>query len=181
MFSCLLASATLSGCAAYTKPIAFEEKPASGESYLYGRFTIEAPKAFLGFDGYQTMGYSFTCRDGTQFIVRFSIEQPVQLIRVTPTSCSLMEIVYTNGDGQIRGRKPSPIGVLKDVSFQAGVANYLGDYFASSKTTSYGSTLRTSWGVDAVRNNYAATTFDMKTKYHAFANIVTQDKIGPAR
>lgn len=160
-----LALAALSGCASYTPRANVAEIPTLGDAYLFGRFHIEAPKVWLGMDGYQTMGFGIQCSDHRSYLLRFDVDNPVLAIKVHPSTCSWTEIVYSDGDGVVRSRQPAPPAVFKDVVIEGGYSYYLGDFHAEVINTVANGGMRTQWHLKAIRENFEITTDDMKDSY----------------
>jgi hypothetical protein len=171
--------AMLAGCASWTPSLAPEDKPSTQDAYLYGRFAQESPRVLLGLDGYSTIGLVFKCQDGATYTVRFRREDDLQLLRVKPSTCSLQETIYTNADGNIKGHKPSPGGVMKGLVFKPGVAYYLGDYHGTMRTTIAYPGINMEWHIDSVRDRFATTTDALKERYPAFASVPSEDVMPP--
>ena len=166
--------AILGGCASWTPPVPLDEKPSAQDAYLYGRFTMASAKALLGLDGYGSIGFLFKCEDGSSYTVRFRLENDVQLLRVKPSMCSLEQTIFTNVDGQIRGRRPSAAGGMKGLKLQAGTTYYLGDFHGSLQVTG-GTTIHQEWRVDSASDQYGSTTAALKARYPTFSAFPTQD------
>jgi len=173
----ICAVSALAGCAGYTPSINPDEKPSGQEAYLYGRFYIEAPASRLSFDGHQTMGFVIKCASGEAYTLRFSNDNALQAIRITPSTCSLTEFVYTNSDGQVRSRKPAPEKLMRDARFGAGKAYYLGDFYAETVTRVIGNTISRNWNVKTVRNDYRNTSLALKTAYPNLSALPTEDRM----
>lgn len=171
------AASLLAGCASYTRSISPDEKPSGSESYLYGRFFIEAPKAAVSFDKHMSMGFAISCSSGETYTLRFANDFPLQVIKIAPSVCSLAEFVYTDADGVIKSRKPAPKGLMRDVRFDVGKAYYLGDFFAEGTTAVYGTTRSTNWRIKSIKNDYGKTTADMKGVFPNLAVIPTEDRM----
>lgn len=171
-----LCAALLAGCAAYTPRLPADAKPGAGDAFVYGRFHIDTPKAFLGLDGHASMGLGMKCSDGKDYLVRFFIDKPVHVIKVSPATCSVTETVYSNADGQVMGRKPFSGTALQGMVFKPGVAHYVGDFFATSDTHMAGyNRVQSSWRIRDMKLDYDATTADMRAQYPGLANVVTAD------
>jgi hypothetical protein len=163
----------LTGCAGYTPRIAADEKPTANDAYLYGRFFIQAEKKKLAFDGYATMGFGITCTDGPKYTVRFSNEAPLQVIKIMPSTCSLVDFVYTNADGAVRSRKAAPEKLMKNVKFDAGKAYYLGDFAGESvQSGAY-----TQWNVKSMKDDYEKTSAELKTAFPNFSSVPTENRM----
>jgi hypothetical protein len=133
----------LNGCAEYTKSTGTMETPTSDAAYLYGRFSIESRRAPLGLDGYKTMGFKVECANNTSYTIRFSKESTAQVIKITPSTCSFTEIIYSDADGRIRRRKPVAASSLQHIEYAAGKAYYLGDFWAAATTKIEGAMINT--------------------------------------
>lgn len=171
----------LSACAGYTPRVATTVVPTDQDAFLYGRFHIDAPKAWLAIDGHMSMGFALECADQQKYVLRFDRDKPVLAIKIKPASCSLTEIVYTNPDGQVTGRKPAPTGFsFKNLRFDAGRAYYMGDFDAGTSTTMNGTTVQQRWFIKSVRDNYALTTQDMRRDYPNLAQMSTANPLARA-
>src|SRR5262245_19320274 len=173
----MCAVAALSGCANYTASIKKDDKPTGHEACLYGRFYIEAKKSALALDGHQTMGFTIACASGESYIVRFSADEAVQVIKITPSTCSLTEFVYSNADGQVRSRTRAPESLMHDARFDAGKAYYLGDFYAVTTTTVIGNTVQSNWNIKDARNDYSNTSNAMRALYPNLAGVPTEDRM----
>jgi hypothetical protein len=173
----MCAVAALAGCASWTPNISQGEKPTGQEAYLYGRFYIQAQKSALALDGHQTMGFVIKCASGQTYSLRFSADEALQVVKIVPSTCSLAEFIYTNSDGQIRSRKNAPATLMHDAQFDAGMAYYLGDFYAETTTTTIGNTIQRNWNVKNVRNDYRNTSNAMKARYPGLAEVPTEDRM----
>ncbi|MES2888124.1 MAG: hypothetical protein V4739_08925 [Pseudomonadota bacterium] len=139
---------------------------------------MEAPKAALSFAGHQTMGFAFQCSSGQYVLVKFKVDAPLQLLKVSPASkCTFQELIYTDADGNIKSRKPAPAQLAKEIDFQPGKAHYLGDYFAASTTHVSGNMINRQWEIKRIRDDYEVTTEEMKKEYSAFDRVPTEKKL----
>jgi hypothetical protein len=174
----------LTGCAAYTPRIQSTEKPTLGDAYVYGRFFIDAPKVLLGFDGHASMGFGLKCADGGAYLLRFYNKNPVHVIKVKPSTCSVKEIVYSDADGTVRLRKPFTGSIMQNMELKAGFVSYIGDFSAQSSgsITSY-NVYTTKWQVTDIQSNYAKTSAEMQEQYANLSSFATVDlsaKINPS-
>jgi len=103
----VLAGLVLASCAGYTTRVSTDDAPTGKEAYLYGRFYIDVPKVSLGLGGHQSMGFSIKCQDDLTYVIRFYQDDPLHVIKVVPSTCSLTEFVYTDADGVVKSRKPA--------------------------------------------------------------------------
>lgn len=176
------AFAALLGCAGYTPTINQDEKPTPQDAYLYGRFHMDAQQGGKwAFDGYQTMGFSITCANSRSYVVRFGKENPLQVIKIEPSTCSLKEFVYTDADGIVKSRKPAPAALMHNAEFAPGKAYYLGDFFAETRTIVSVGMVHRNWRITSMRHDYAKTTQEMKAAFPNLANIPTEDRMIGAR
>ena len=111
--------------------------------------------------------------------VRFRLENDVQLLRVKPATCSLQETIFTNADGQILGKKPSPVGVMKGLKLEPGTNYYIGDFHGTMQVTG-GYTIHQEWHIDSAYDRFVTTTEALKARYPAFADLPTLDVMTPA-
>jgi len=174
------------GCAHYARGIRRDDKPRSDSAYLYGRFAIKSKQAPLGLDGYQTMGLVLRCADGETYTMRFSIEPVVQVFRVKPSRCSLVEWIGSDQDGGVVVRRRPPRAWVHAEAFQAERAYYLGDYFAVAKLESrflgFVTERHFSWDMSPADDRYEVTTAEMRRQFANLASLPTEDRrIAPRR
>lgn len=169
---------SLTGCAGYNASLERNDKPESGVSYIYGRFTIDSEKHVLALDGYATMGFVLECDEHNKVTVKFHIKPDIQLIPLPENStCAFKEIVYTNGDGMVKSREPIPPEMQHPRHYEGNKAYYLGDYDAAARYSEIGSTLVTTWQITLISDNYNDTTSLMKNNFHDFAKLPTEKNI----
>ena len=169
----IFAILALSGCVSYSKSVPLSETASTENAYIYGVFSIKAPKAWLAMKGHQSMAFVLTCADKKKYTIGFRIEKPLQVVKVSPAKCSLTEIIFADADGLILSSKPVPAGMFTDKTFAAGKAYYLGDYFAVSENTMSYPYISTTWRIVDTKNNYIQTTQDMYSAYPNFRNFAT--------
>ncbi len=186
----LVTGLVLVSCSTWTPTMTKDEIPTGNDTYLYGKFNISAPKIGMSVEGYYTIGFVFSCTDGRTYTIRLSMEQPVQLIKLSPSTCSFTETVFVDAGGNIRGRKPVPEGPLTNFKLEPGVAYYIGDFlaFAENQLSSHysvgdaGRTMITdlnlmSWGMKEPLNNYQNTTGKMKSFYPNMAKVPVHNRL----
>ncbi|MFT3857994.1 MAG: hypothetical protein QM742_11025 [Aquabacterium sp.] len=169
--------AGMSGCAGYSPRARVDEVPTLSDTYLYARLYMNAPKALLGLDGYQTMGFVIQCSDGRSHVLRFDRDDPIVVVKASPATCSWREIVYSDADGTVRSRKPAPPDVFKDVILEGGYSYYLGDFHAEMLTSVESGRLRTEWKIKAIRDNYEYTTEDLFKAYPNLKALPTENRM----
>ncbi|MGC4059742.1 MAG: hypothetical protein QM749_02300 [Aquabacterium sp.] len=167
----------LTGCAGYTRRVDVAEVPTMADAYLYGRFHIEAPSAWLTLDGHQSMGFVIECDDHRAYVLRFDRENPVLAIKVRPATCAWTEIVYTDADGTVRSRQPAPPQAFKAVVLQGGYSYYMGDFHAEVTNTVSRGMAHTEWHIKAVRENYEITTQDMQEAYPNLRALPSENRM----
>ena len=173
LFTCVF----FAGCTSWSKPIDIGVIPNPDDSYMYGRFQVDAPyRTIANFDGYQTIGLLFTCSDGKNYKIQFNRKPEVQLIRMPPSICSFSYIVFTGLDGVTKKQNEVTSGLFREVEFVSGKAYYLGDFtgLVNMKNSDYNKSI-TSWKIDSLKNDYQKTTIELKKKYVNFLNIETID------
>jgi hypothetical protein len=59
----------LGGCSfyTYTSPISKDEQPTASDTFLYGRFAIDAPTLLL--ESYPSMGFALVCKNAMTYTV----------------------------------------------------------------------------------------------------------------
>ncbi len=157
--------AVLSGCVSYSKSVSTAEAVSPDSAYIYGSFKIDTPKSWLAMQGHQSMGFVLTCADKRKYTIGFKVDKPLQLVKISPTQCTLTDIVYSDADGMVMSTKPVPAGEFSNRAFVAGKAYYLGDYFAKSENQYSYSYTTTIWKIVDVKDNYIQTTQDMISAY----------------
>jgi hypothetical protein len=169
-------AATAGGCVHYARPLIPSARPDVGRAYLYGRFKMEADSHALSIDGYATMGFKLQCEDGQSYTIRFSNVPGVQLIEIAPGSCAMAEVVFSDADGGIRGRRLPPPGWRTPRAFAAGKAYYLGDY--EGALTHEWKIVETEWRweLTSEENDYQRSTKDLFATYPGFAGMGTADQ-----
>lgn len=170
-----LLAALLAGCAAYTPRLDSAAKLGTDEAAVYGRFHVDTPASLLALDGHASLGFGMTCSDGSSYLLRFHNSQPVHVIRVKPATCSVNEMVFSDVDGKVRGRKPFLGQAMQKMEFKGGQAHYLGDFFAVAGTQATGLRVHSSWRVRDFKQDYDKTTAEMRTAYPGIAALPTVD------
>jgi hypothetical protein len=164
------------GCVQYTPALPTTYRPSADLAYLYGRFSIESESHALAADGYATMGFKLECIDGRTITIRFSNKPRLQVIEVNPGVCQMTEIVFSDGDGGIKGRRLAPSGWMGRRKFEAGRAYYLGDYGAEYSHEWKVFTTQLSWKLTSEENDYASSTKELAATFAGFAGMTTEDK-----
>ena len=148
--------------------------PTGKEAYLYGRFFIQAERTvFAG--GTQGMGFSISCEDGAKYVIGFSGEEPLNVIKVAPSACLLNEVVYSS-DGMFLSAERAPASLLHGLRVAPGKAYYLDDFSVKTSQTKTSGILDRTWHLDDVKDNYNATTSRMKRTFVNLARVPTEDQ-----
>jgi hypothetical protein len=178
--SVVLVMAATFGCGVFAPTVRPDERPGPSDVYLYGRFYIHTEVQGLGFKD-QSMGFAIRCRDGKNYVIPFSEERPVQVIKVHPGICQLDEILFTDGGGTVRGRQLVTFRLLGNEILQPGGVYYVGDFVATAASVSEHSLVYqksySAWRLAARENNYARTTQLMREIFPLFASRVTEDRM----
>lgn len=171
-------AATASGaCVHYTPVLPTTYRPNTNLAYLYGRFSIASESHVLATDGYATMGFRLACADGETLTIRFSNQPRLQVFEVGPGVCQLTEIVYSDADGGIKGRRRAPPGWMAPRKLEAGRAYYLGDYGAEfTHEAKFPLTTELHWDLTSEENDYASSTKELAATFANFAGLPTEDK-----
>ncbi|WP_437331827.1 hypothetical protein [Sorangium sp. So ce394] len=178
----LAVALSLSGCASvapksYTVPVAPSEKPTGKEAYLYGSFHVDPAADHPR--NYETIILVLSCRsEGARestYTIRFSIDRPLQVIEIPPSTCTMTQILLNNQLGWLLG-VVLVRGFMQDEQFAAGKAYYLGDLFAAASSTRY-APVTLSWRLGEAVNNYEKTTADMRAAFPGLAALETEDRM----
>jgi len=164
------------GCVHYTPALPTTYHPSANLAYLYGRFSIDSASFALAADGYATMGFELVCVDGRTFTIRFSNKPTLQVIEVNPGVCQMSEIVFSDADGGIKGRRLAPAGWMTPRTFEPGRAYYLGDYGAEFSHQWKVVTTELNWKLTSEENDYASSTKELAATFAGFAGMTTEDK-----
>jgi len=176
LFLCAVTMTAAGGCVHYTPVLPTTYHPSANLAYLYGRFSIASESHALAMDGYATMGFKLACTDGRTFTIRFLNKPRLQVIEVDPGVCQMTEIVFSDADGGIKGRRLAPPGWMSPRKFEAGRAYYLGDYGAEFSHQWQVVTTELSWNLTSEENEYASSTKELATTFVGFAGMPTEDK-----
>lgn len=156
----------LSGCITYSESVSVNEAGSPDFAYIYGSFKVDAPKVWLAMQGHPSMGFVFTCNDNKKYTIGFKVDNPLQMVKVSPTQCTLTDIVYTDADGLVMSTQSISTDVFRNQRLEAGKAYYLGDYFA--KVEDQYNFSRTIWRIVDMKDNYIQTTQNM---FNAYPNM----------
>jgi hypothetical protein len=179
-----LAAALASGCSAYTGSIRTDARPDPRSAYVYGRFAMYAT------GGNNELGFVVRCSGDTKddsYIIGFSRRQPLRVFEIMPGSCTIDEIVYTEGQVSEKARRAAPLSMLRGRELAPGVAYYIGDFAARSTAERMPTALLErrkwllTWGITDTRDDYARTTEEMKRTYPKLASLPTENAMGRAR
>ncbi len=173
--------AFVGGCAEYTAGLQPTDPYSAKSAYVYGRFFIDAESHALALDGHQSMGFAIRCRDGNRYVLRFSNQNALQVIRVAPSVCQIDEVIYTDAAGTTRGRRIAGFRLLENESLDPGGVYYVGDFFAHATTKSsfngYRGETRWSWQVTGIMDNYDKTTDQLKHWFPGLASAATENRM----
>ncbi|MFZ6708516.1 hypothetical protein [Undibacterium sp. TC9W] len=153
----LLPALSLVACANYTPRLKPDEKLTETDSFIYGSFQIKTEKMLISADGYISMGLNLKCQDGSKYLLRFYLENPVHVIKIKPSTCDIDEIVYTDADGNVRDVR-SFRNPIRNLVFKPGKAYYVGDFFATAQVDIGRKTNTTQWSMSNPVDRFAYTT-----------------------
>jgi hypothetical protein len=172
-----LAALLAAGCASFTPGVGKEEKPTGKEAYLYGRFHINTPAMRLTAQGHQTIGLLLQCTDNQSYTIKFQREEALQVVKISPSTCNLAELVYSDADGFVNRRQPAPAEMRRAVAYQSGKAYYLGDYRAEAGQTPGWQSVRFSWRINSIIDNYSGTTQELKAGFPNLSTLPTEKRM----
>jgi hypothetical protein len=164
------------GCAGYSKGIRPDEKLSAESAYLYGRFFITSEQSAVRMHGYPTIELVVRCADGASYPTWFSTENVVQVIKIKPANCALIQVAFTDADGTVLGYRPAPLAWVRGEDFVPGRADYVGDFVAKATFRSDWKKLHWHWGMNPVDDGYEPSTAEMKRKFVNLAALPADDR-----
>jgi hypothetical protein len=161
------------GCSVSTSGIRPDAPVDASRAYLYGRFTMKADLHY-GVVGKQAMALVVHCKDRNGF--RFGTRgKGVQVLEVAPSRCWLLEAVFADQDGMVRGRLEAKPPLQRVLHFEAGHAYYLGDYFAAGDFKVGRGYRVWRYAMSPADDRYESTTAEMKRTFPNLASWPTSD------
>jgi len=149
----IIALATTSiGC--YFLPTASvrqDERPTAKDAYLYGRFTIKTNNE----EERMRAAFIVKCQDGNEYKIPFSSNYPIQMIKISSSTCSLHGLVYVIGNLE-KHQKDLSKDLVQNIQFKPGKAYYIGDFVLGTEV-SYSRSYQ-------YYTKYSITTYDWKLK-----------------
>jgi hypothetical protein len=127
----------MSGCRGSTGPVFFpaaDEIPDVRDAYLYGSFMIDTSQY-----GVELV---IQCNDSRSHVIPFSSGAPIQVVKISPSTCALREIIYL-ADNKVKGRKPMETGFWAK-PFEIGGRSEARQATKSSDVSDEGRSLRSS-------------------------------------
>jgi hypothetical protein len=181
-----LGAALLSaGCSTlYTSSFDRDERPEPRDAFVYGSFWVFGEES-----NDMTMGIVLECRDGKRYVLRFLKHDPVQVFKVTPSTCTPTGTVFTSYDEPKDATvRPVPGWRTRELVFEPGKAYYLGDFTGSVvnhysvRTVEYHrryTEYRGAWGWRLEKNadKYQATTRELRAAYPKLAGVPTESQM----
>lgn len=172
----LVAAVAVSSCAGLqAPPLETVTKPAPGETYVYGRFVLRitfpeenAPlfQRYLG-----GAHVRLECKNGKSYLIALSDTQPLQIGKVTPSVCGLVEYLFTDGSGNTEIAFPSDFS-LRTFNLVAGKANYLGDIEMRVSNRVVDGDVN-SFTLATFSDNYESTTQKLMETFPSFSDSQT--------
>jgi len=166
-------------CSGYTAGIRRDTAVDDRFAYLYGRFFMKTEPnngPGVGFGGKRSMGLVIRCQDGAEYIFGSLDSRDIQVLKIRPSHCWLIEVRAADQNGVIRQRLPAPPG-LPPLNFTAGLAYYIGDYFAKGDVWVHPGlwkkTVHWEWAMSPADDRYPATTAEMKATFPNLASWPT--------
>jgi hypothetical protein len=160
----IIGAALLSaGCSTlYTSSLDRDERPTPRDAFVYGSFWLLGPA-----NGNVTMGIVLDCRDGKRYTLRFLERDPLQVFKVSPTTCTQTGTVMIGGDKEASDPEVRPLE-SRELVFEPGKAYYLGDFTGSVVPHGRG---RWGWKLESNKDKYQATTRELRAAYPNLAGI----------
>jgi hypothetical protein len=173
----MVALAALAGCTAFLPQVDVRDEPDPGSAYVYGRFTkvVQGGAPFSGTA--KGLVLVIKCAAGSEHLIDFSEDQPLKMIKLTPSACALDEFALTDAFGMPMRKLPIS-DIPRKIDLAAGKAYYVGDFRAQITSDKWNPLFVRSylqqWGTD----NYASTTRELKDAYPNFSSISTENRFG---
>jgi hypothetical protein len=162
------------GCFPYTQGITPDHPRDAARAYVYGRFQI---------GGGGGLGFEINCSDQKKYVIGFSDERPFQVIEVSPSVCQIEYLLFTAGN--VRSRALAPFRLLRNEFLEPGGVYYVGDFFYTTSSDAQWRVLYTevrhTWKVNAIQDNYAETTAELKRTFPSFATAQTENRMTSKR
>ena len=176
LFKFLLASAAvaLAGCSA----IDTNDKPSPDDAYIYGRFSVLITGSVFQLGAVGNASLFVRCDSGEEVYISFREDKKVQLRKLKPSKCALVEMVFANGIGVTLDRKPTRIAGVK-LDLAPGGTYYVGDWELFLSRQVWRGKVR-SYMEWKVVDHYAATTRLVKKAYPLFSSSATENLLHPA-
>jgi hypothetical protein len=186
-------------CAAATAPMTRRQRLDPKSAYIYGRFTLDT-KDGLSVLGTEHVTFAIRCRDGQTYNLLFRPEQPLQILQLPATSCQIEDVVADSGaaDPQVVAvafafggvvgaaiadaasdagdRRMASARLLNNELLDPGGVYYVGDFHMKATDNRKLGDRHNDWTA-IVRDNYAATTAEMKKTFVNFAKRPTENRI----
>ena len=90
------------GCSTlYTSSLDRDEHPKPQDAFIYGSFWVFAEES-----NNMTMGIVLDCRDGKRYVLPFLKHDPVQVFKVSPSTCTPTGTVFTGGKKEGKRSRP---------------------------------------------------------------------------
>jgi len=172
-----LASILLASCTAFLPQVDVHEKPDPGSAYVYGRFAKIADGGAPFSGTAKGLVLVVKCGAGDEHLIDFSADQPLKLIKVTPSACALDEFALTDAFG-LPLRKFPITDIPRRFDVVAGRAYYVGDFMARITSDKWNPIFVRSYLRQGAANNYESTTRELKSDYPNFSSISTENRFG---
>jgi len=181
-------------CSVYTSSVDRDQGSAPQDAFIYGSFWASAEVR-----DDMTMGIVLDCRDGKRYMLRFLRQDPMQVFKVSPSTCTPTGTVLTDAQLQNAKVRPEPSWGTRELVFEPGKAYYLGDFTAVPGTVieDYvyfytpgirpGRVLVTKmyrphralrgWELEKSEDKYQATTREFRAAYPKLAGVPTESQM----
>lgn len=169
------AIASLAGCLSYAKPITSADVVAPTDSYVYGRFALDAKKTWLGLNQSYTIAVEIMCSDNKKYPIKFVPAQEVQVIRVPAGRCGVNRVLFADGSGNLLGVDEGFVGPHNNFPTNPGEATYIGEYNGETKAAFTG---LVTWKLSPLSVAYAKTTSEMRELYPNLDGVEARNVFG---
>jgi hypothetical protein len=158
----------------YAPSISPDDRIAPEYAYIYGRFMATSMSMTGQHPRPTEMGFAIACKDDKQYAIHFSVDAPLQVIKISPSTCWLAWVFFQDKTDDLPN-------LAWNVKFEAGKAYYIGDFrgaVVESLGYGYGFKL-TQWhaSIPYAEDRYRVTTGDMISAFPNLARVPTENRV----
>jgi len=166
------------GCVSFSNTLLPETKADPESAYLYGNFYLDFN---VNSTSHLRMGAVFEAVDASKkYSIEFERSQTLVAVAVEPGNYVLTKMVFATWDYELSGEEPFTDGPLaRPFLVEPGKAYYLADFAGFAYTTSTGTSVKQSWRLKSVKDNYGKTTAEFHETYPGLRQLETKRAFTP--